>query len=179
MARRASPLGLAAGEGRRGLAELDVAEPDPGERGEQLADAGDRLQLPERLSHREIEDVGDGEASVLHLEGLAVVTLAPARLALDEHVGEEVHLDSEHPVALAGLASAALDVERETPRFVAARARVRERREELAEEGERARVSGRVRSRRPPDGGLIDADDLVDVLEPHDGVARSVMLVDD
>jgi hypothetical protein len=58
------------------------------------------------------EDVGDGLAAVLHFEGFAVVALALADLALDEDVGEEVHLDLLEALALAGLAAAAAVVVR-------------------------------------------------------------------
>jgi hypothetical protein len=54
------------------------------------------------------------------LERLAVVALALAHLARDIDVRQELHLDLEDPVALAVLAAAALDVEREAARGVAA-----------------------------------------------------------
>ena len=121
-----------------------------------------------RLLHRDVERVGDREAAVLHLERLAVVAAAAARVAGDEDVGEEVHLDAQHAVALARLAAAALHVEREAPGLVAARARVGQAGVELAQEREDAGVRRRVRARRAADGRLVDRDDLVDVVEPLD-----------
>ena len=118
-----------------------------------------------RLLDRDVERVGDRQAAVLHLERLAVVAAAAARVAGDEDVGQEVHLDAQHAVALAGLAAAALHVEREAARLVAAGARVGEAGVEVAEEREDAGVRRRVRARRAADGGLVDRDDLVDLVE--------------
>src|SRR5439155_24245083 len=123
------------------------------------------------LRDREIERVRDRHAAVEHLQRLAVVTPAAARLASDEDVGEEMHLDAKHAVALAGFASTALHVERETTRLVAARARLGERRVEIAEQREHARVRRGVRPRRAADRRLIDRDDFVDVREALDAVA--------
>ena len=79
----------------------------------------------ERLLDGEVEHVRDVLALEAHFERLAVVALAVALLARDVDVREEVHLDLDLAVALADLAAAALDVEGEAPRLVAARARLR------------------------------------------------------
>ena len=84
---------------------------------------------------------------VEHLERLAVVAAAAARLARDEDVGQEVHLHPAHAVALAGLAAASLHVEGEAPGPVAPRARLGHQAEELADEAEGAGVGRRVRAR--------------------------------
>src|SRR3546814_1550973 len=60
-------------------------------------------------------------ALVLHFQRLAVVACAMVDVARHVDVGEEVHLDLDHAVALAGLAASALDVEAEAARAVAAR----------------------------------------------------------
>src|SRR6185369_6974417 len=100
--RELDPLNLAARERRGGLAERDVAEADAREGAQALADAGDRLELHDPLVDREVERVRDGHAAVQDLERLAVVPAAPAGLARDEDVRQEVHLDAEDAVALAG-----------------------------------------------------------------------------
>jgi hypothetical protein len=53
------PLRLAAGELRRGLTQLDVAEPDVVERLQLVPDRGYVLKEIERLGHRHVEDVGN------------------------------------------------------------------------------------------------------------------------
>ena len=106
----------------------------------------------------------------MDLERLAVVARALADLARDVDVGQELHLDLDDPVALAVLAAAALDVEREPARAVAADARLGHAREQLADRREQADVGRRVRARRPADRALVDLDDLVDVLDALDPV---------
>ena len=120
------------------------------------------LEDRQRLIDREIEHVGDRLAAVLDLQRLAVVAPALALLARHVDVGQEVHLDRDDAVALARFAAAALDVEREPSRLVAARLRFGHHREQLADEREQARVGRRIRSRRPADRRLIDLDHLVD-----------------
>ena len=107
-------LRLAAGEGRRRLAEPHVAEADVVERLQVARDRGDRLEEVGGLLDRHVEHVGDGLALEVHLERLAVVAGAVADLARDVDVGQEVHLDLDRAVAGAGLAAAALDVEART-----------------------------------------------------------------
>ena len=101
------PLGLAARQRRRRLAELDVAEPDVGQRLHVPRDRRDVLEELERLVDAHLEHVGDRAALVLHLERLAVVAPPLADLARDVHVGQEVHLDLDLAVAGAVLAPAA------------------------------------------------------------------------
>src|SRR5262249_30172596 len=88
-------------------------------------------------------------------EGLAIVALALADVTGDVDVGKEVHLDLDDAVALAGLAAAALDVEREAARLVAARLRLRQAGEPLADRRERAGVGRRVRTRRAAEMSMI------------------------
>jgi hypothetical protein len=79
-----------------------------------------------------------------------------------------VHLDLDLPVAAADLAAAALDVEREPARLVAAGARLLGLGVEVANLVEEPDVGGRVRPWGTPDRGLVDGDDLVEVLEALD-----------
>ena len=79
--------------------------------------------------------------AIAHLERLAVVAASLADLARDVHVGQEVHLDLDGAVALAGLAAPALDVEREAAWLVAAHACVGRLRVELADAGRTARCT--------------------------------------
>src|SRR5262245_14441685 len=80
----------------------------------------------ERLLHVHVQHVGDGLAFVLDCQRLAIE--APAATLATGHpdIREEVHLDAELAVALAGFAAATLEVEAEAVAFVAARARLGE-----------------------------------------------------
>ncbi len=93
---------------------------------------------------------------------------ALADLARHVHVGQEVHLDLDRAVALARLAAAALDVEREPARLVAADLRFLRGGEQRADLVEHAGVGGGVRAGRAADRRLVDVDDLVDVLRALD-----------
>src|SRR5437763_6818547 len=166
-------LRLAAGERRRRLADLDVAEADLLKHAHLVADAGDRLEQLGRLLDVHVEHVGDRAALELHLERLAVVAGAVAHVAGDVDVGQEVHLDLYEAVALARLATAALDVEAEAAGLVAARLALGQAGEPVADLGEGAGVSRRVGARGAADRRLVDVDDLVELLEPGDPVARA------
>ena len=126
-----------------------------------------------RLVDAHLEHVGDRLALVLHLERLRVVALALADFARHVDVGQEVHLDLDDAVALARFAAAALDVEREAPRRVAAHLRFGRQREQLANQVERAGVGRRVRARRAADRRLVDHDHLVELTRALDRAVRS------
>ena len=96
---------------------------------------------------------------------LPVVPLAVARLALDPHVGQKVHLDALLPVPLAVVAAASRPIEAEPGRLVSADPRLRQAGEKLADRIEDARVSRRVRRGRVPQRLLVDDDHLVDLFE--------------
>src|SRR5262249_29129272 len=122
------------------------------------------LEHLERLRGGHLQHVRDRVAAVVDLECLAVVALATADLAGHVDIRQELHLDLENAIALAVLAAAALDVEREPAGTVPAHARLGNAREQVANGAEEAGVGGRVRAGGPPDRALVDLDDLVDVL---------------
>ena len=89
----------------------------------------------------------DAFAFVVDFQRFTVVALSVADVAVDVNIGQEVHLDLDRAVTLAGLAAPALDVEREAPRSVAAGTRFRHAGEQLADRRHQAGVSGRVGTR--------------------------------
>ena len=93
--------------------------------------------------HGQVEHFVDVLALVLDIERFAVVALAVTDVARHVDVGQKVHFHLEHAVALARFAAAALHVERETARIVAAFLRCRHAREQFADRREKARVGGR------------------------------------
>jgi hypothetical protein len=88
----------------------------------------------------------------------------------DVDVGQEVHFDLDHAVALAGFAAPALDVERETAGAVAARAGFRNAGKQLADRCQQAGVGRRIGARRATDRALVDVDHLVEMVETDDQV---------
>ena len=125
----------------------------------------DRLEEVGGLGDRHLEHFGDVLALVVHAQRVAVVALAVAHLAVDVHVGQEVHLDLDRAVARARLAAPALDVEAEPAGLVPAHLRLARLAEERADAVEDARVGRRVRARRAADRRLVDVHDLVEVVE--------------
>ena len=144
-------LGLAAGKRRRRLAELDVTQAHFHESPADVRDRGNVGEEVERLFDRKGEDVRDRLSLVVDLKGLAVVALPAAHVARDVDVWQKVHLDLDLPVAAAGLAPAAFDVEGKPSRRVAARPRFGRAGHELADRVEDVRVGRRIRPGRPAD----------------------------
>src|SRR5205814_4416329 len=115
-------LRLAAGDGRRGLAELQVAH------SELVQDAqleGDQRHVREEargVLDRHVEHLGDRLAAVADLERLLVEASALASLAENLDLGHELERGGDQATAGADLAAATLVVEAEAPDRVAAAA---------------------------------------------------------
>src|SRR5690606_23102448 len=160
--RRLYALRLAARQGGGARAQAYVRQAHVGQWGRLARGGRPRFELFERLCHREPEYFADIAAAITDFEGFAVVAFAVAYVAGHVHVGQEMHLDLDHAVALAGFAPAALDVEAEAAGVVAARARLGYAGEQFAYGREQARVGGRVAAGGAADGALVDTDDLVE-----------------
>src|SRR5205085_6378999 len=104
-----------------GLADLDVTQADTLQGLHLLAQHRDGLEELGGLVDRHVKNVRYALAFEQDFQRLAVVALAVADVAGDVDVGQEVHLDLDQAVALAGLAAAALDVETEATRPIAPR----------------------------------------------------------
>ena len=103
-----------------------------------------------------------------------VISLAFALLARNKNVRQEMHFDFDNSVALTFFASASGDVERESASLITPFFSVVGRGEKFPDIGERARVSGGVRPRRPTYRRLVDCDDLIEILYTLDFVAIAV-----
>ena len=120
-----------------------------------------------------VEHVGDRAVAVADFERLAIEPLSFAHRARDVEVGQEVHLDPPLPLALALLASPALDVETEPAGLVAALLGVAGVGEHLANLVEHAGVRGRIAPRRASDGRLVDLHHLVDLARAAEARVRA------
>src|SRR5277367_286834 len=165
-------LRLAARQRRRLLADLDIAEPHALQRLHLVADRRHRLEQVGGFLHRHVEHVGDRLVAIAHLQRFAIVALALADVAGDVDVGQEMHLDLDDAVALARLAAAALDVEGEAPGLVAARLRLGQAGEPVADRREGAGVGRGIGARGAADRRLVDVDHLVELLQPLDVIVR-------
>ena len=138
--------------------EPQVAESDVVEHFEAVHQLRRGAEELHRFAHGELQDLVDIAAVVLDLEDAALVARALALFADQLHVGEELHLDSDGAIALAGLAAAARDVEGEMPGGVAALFGFAGGGEEAADHVERLEISDRVRARGAADGRLVHHD---------------------
>jgi hypothetical protein len=169
-------LGFAAGERGGGLAEADVAEADLVEDVELVDDLRDGRRSRQGFLDGHVEDVVDVLALVLDVEDGGFVTGSVAFFAGELDVGEELHLDGDGAVAFADVAAAAGDVEGEAAGGEALALGVGLRGEEGADVVEGFDICNRIGSRGAADGGLVDEDDVVEVLgagEIADRGARS------
>ena len=175
------PLRLAPREGRRRLAEADVPQPHVVQELELPADRRDVLEEAEGLLDGHVEDLGDVLVLVPHVEGIQVEPMPAADIAGHIDVREEVHLDLDQAVPLAGLAAPPLHVEAEPARFVAPEPRLGKAGEEVADVREDAGVGDGIRAGGPPDGLLVHQDDPLDAAEIGDAAdlaACRLLLVD-
>ena len=117
------------------------------------------------LAAGHVEHVADRAAVVGDGERLGVVAPAAARVALDPHIGQEVHLDAELAVAFAAIAATARHVETEAARRITPHLGFRQLRKQHANQLEHAGVRGRIRRRRVAQRLLIHANHLVDELD--------------
>src|ERR1019366_4911127 len=170
-------LRLAAGERGGGLSEVDVAQAHVVQRLQLDADLRQVFHQRQGVLDGGFQQIGDGVALELHLQGFAIVASPAAQIARHVDVRQEVHLDALEPVALARLAAAALHVEAEASRLVAALARFGQHGVQVADGGEEAGVGGGVGARRTADGALVDADHLVQQLDALDAIVSAGLFV--
>ena len=76
-----------------------------------------------------------------------------------------MHLDFNEAIAGARLAAAAFDIKAEPARLITARLRLWQTGKPVADIGESARISRRVRTRRAANRRLVDLDHLVAIFE--------------
>ena len=166
-------LRFTTGEGGCGLTQANVAQAHVHEGVQVARNRGERGEELCGFFHGHFEHVGNGLALVVHFEGFAVVALAVAGFAGHVDVRQEVHFNLQGAVAGAVLAAAALDVEGESTRGVAAHFRFAGLCEQLADVVEHAGVGGGVRARGTTDGRLVHVNDLVQVLQAVDALVAA------
>src|SRR5262249_18708484 len=118
----------------------DVTESHVQQRLQFRSDLRNAFKQWQRLFDRSIEQVGNRFSLVQHGQGFAVVSRAPTHITKHIDIGQEVHLDALHAFTFARFAAAALDVERETARFVTALTRLWKQGEEFTNRGKQSRI---------------------------------------
>ena len=112
-----------------------------------------------------VEDVGDVVSLVGDFQGFTIVTAAVTQLAFDKNVGEEMHLDAFDAVPFASFATAAFHIERKSASVVTPHPRCWKAGEEFPYRSECADVSHRIGTRCATDGGLVDDNHFVHLLQ--------------
>src|SRR5262249_50869584 len=163
-------LRLAARQGRGGLAQAEIAEPDVLGNPESPRQPGRRREERDGLVHRHLEHLADVAPLVRDLPDVRAVPSPLALTARDVDVLEEVHLELLEPVALARLAPPTGDVEGEVPWPEPEGLRLREAGEQPPDVVERLDVRDRIRARSAADGLLVDEPNAAEVLEPEECV---------
>ena len=124
----------------------------------------------ERFLHVHLEHLGDALFAIHDLQRFAIEAMAVADGAGDPDVGEEIHFEAIRAVAFAGFAAAALHVEAEPARLVAAALRFGKLRVEVANVVEELDVRAGIRARRAADRRLVDDDQLVELVDAFDAI---------
>ena len=121
-------------------------------------------EVDESFLDGHVEDVVDVFALVADVKNAGFVAGSVTFFAGEFDVGEELHLDGDGAVAFTDVAAAAGDVEGEVAGAEAAALGIGLRGEEGADVVEGFDVGDGIRARSAADGGLIDEDDVVEVL---------------
>ena len=121
----------------------------------------DRWKVPEKpqgLGHGHLQDIRNGMALELHLQGLAIVASARAIRAGYGDIGQKEHLDVLRAFPFARFTAATLSVEGEALRAITAHFCLRQLSEEFTHGREDAGVGRRGRPRRAAQRGLVNED---------------------
>ncbi len=165
--RQLDALGFAARKRRGRLAKLDIRQPHILEHLQNRLNLGDVFEKLIGIFHGHIQHFKDVLALVFDLQRLSGIPLSFADFAGDIHIRQKAHADLDDAIALAGLAAPALDVEGEAALGISAHFGVVCHGEKIPDMVEHAGIRRRVGSGRAADGGLIDVDDLIDMLQPQ------------
>src|SRR5207237_6103129 len=159
------PLRLAAGQGRRGLAEPQVTQSDLADGPQRRGDRGPAGQPFQGVVHAQAEHVGDGQAVDPDGQGGVVEAGAVAGRALDGDVGQVLDVEVDVAEPEAGRALSLAGVEREVTGLPVPVPGVRGLGEHAADLVERPGVGRRGRPRVLADRGGVDLDDLADTAQ--------------
>ncbi len=111
MGREFEALRFAAGKSCRGLSQTEIAEADFIENVQFAQDPGHANKELQCFADRQSQNLVDILVAKAHFEHAALEARAPAFLADQLDVRQELHLDGDRAVALASLAAASRDVE--------------------------------------------------------------------
>lgn len=106
----------------------------------------------------------------MDLKRIPIISRAPTDFTGDIDIGKEIHFNFQHAVTMAGLAAAALYIKAEAAWFIAPNLGFIRRCKKGSDEIKGSRIGRRIGTRRPSNRTLIDINDLIDILDPHDPI---------
>lgn len=161
-------LGFAAAEGRRRLSQLQVAEANILQRHQTPRDLRQVAEEVGGLFDRHLKHVVHALVLEPDRERIGVKAGAVTFLANDFDGRKEVHFERRNACTETRFAAAAGHIEREPPLDVLAQPRLGQHREQVAHVRPDVRVGRRVAARSAANGGLVDFDDLVNLVDAGD-----------
>src|ERR1700757_5221218 len=133
LGRQFHPLCFASGNLSAGLSQRQVAQAYIHQWFQPVVDRRHVAEKPGCFINRHRQDIRDVLSPIRNFQRFPVVAGAAADLALDVDIGEKMHLDFDHAVALTILAAAALQVKAKPPAIVTAYSGGRQLTEQLAD----------------------------------------------
>ena len=170
LTRQLHPLGLAARERGRRLAEMEIVESHITERLEFPRDVGGVLKQLQRFADLHVQEVRNALALPANFQRVFREPGSAADVARHPHVGQKIHVEPDRAVALAGFTAAARHIETEAARLPAPLLGLGEHREEVADVVPDLHIGCRIAPRRAADRRLVDHDHLVEGVGPLDRV---------
>ena len=159
------PLGFSAGQGGGRLSDLHIPKPHLLEGFQLPGDLGNGFKEFYSFVHRHFQHIVNGSALVVYLQGLPVVPPSLAYLAGHIYIRQKMHLDFQNAVSFACFAASPLEVEGESACIIATGLGILRSGEQLPDVREYPGVGGRIGTGSSADGGLVNVDDLVQMLQ--------------
>src|SRR5699024_6745070 len=128
-----------------------VAQADIDKRGEVAVNGGNRFEKFRGFRDRHVQYFGDIFALVQHFQGLTVIARAITDFTRDINVRQEVHLNLQGAVTLAGLTAPAFNVKAKASRLITAHLRLLSFGKKVTDFIEHTGIGCRVGPWRTPD----------------------------
>ena len=164
LSRQLDPLGFTAGQGGGRLPQLDIPETDFIQSFDLAADLGNAVKEAHGFLHRHFQHIMDALALVFYLQCLPVIPAALADFTGHKDIRQEVHLNFQDTIAFTGFTPATLDVEGKASAGIALEFGVRCLGKQFPDIGKHTGIGGRIGTRCPSDGRLVNVNNLVQLL---------------
>src|SRR5574344_52779 len=170
-------LRFSAGKRKRILTELNISKSNTFKCFKLCRNVRNRRKEVCGFLNRHIKHFADVLSLVAHVERLRIKAVSVAYVALDEHVGQKIHLYRYCTSTLAIFTASALHVEAKTPCLESARLAVWKRRKQISYRIKNTDIRHRVTARRASDRALVNIDDFIDIIKPFDRIVVSRLVL--